>query len=138
MSAARRYSQFYMWQPGGSFSTPYMTTQLIMAAKEMKKKILEYAVKPTPAYNSSHFMKTEQPPAFPGKKPEDLDIKDSMVFEKANPGNRKSVREVADIFWDVDPGDFASCGRHGKQHDHGWKTGSEPICHGPAGAFYRS
>ncbi len=96
-------SQFYMWQPGGSFSTPYMTTQLIMAAKEIRKKILEYAVKQTPAYNSSHFMKTEQPPAFPGKKPEDLDIKDSMVFEKADPGNRKSVREVADIFWDVDP-----------------------------------
>jgi CO/xanthine dehydrogenase Mo-binding subunit len=96
-------SQFYMWQPGGSFSTPYMTTQLIMAAKDIKKKILEYAVKSTPAYNSSHFMKTAQPPAFPGKKPEDLDIKDSMVFEKANPENRKGVREVADIFWDVDP-----------------------------------
>jgi xanthine dehydrogenase molybdenum-binding subunit len=35
-----------------------------------------------------------QPAAFPGKKPEDLDIKDSMVFEKANPGNRKSVIEA--------------------------------------------
>ena len=42
-------------------------------------------------------------PAFPDKKPEDLDIRDSMVFEKVNPANKKSVREVADIFWDVDP-----------------------------------
>jgi CO/xanthine dehydrogenase Mo-binding subunit len=96
-------SSFYMWQPGGSFSTAFINTQLVIAARELKKKILEYAVKPTPAYNTSHFFKTEQPPAFPDKKPEDLDIKDSMVFEKANPANRKTVREVADIFWDVDP-----------------------------------
>ena len=33
-------------------------------------------------------------PAFPGKKPEDLDIRDSMVFEKANPNNKKSITEV--------------------------------------------
>jgi CO/xanthine dehydrogenase Mo-binding subunit len=96
-------SSFYMWQPGGSFSTCFINTQLIMAARELKEKILEYAVKRKPAYNTSHYFKTEQPPAFPGKKPEDLDIKDSMVFEKANPANRKSIREVADIFWDEDP-----------------------------------
>jgi xanthine dehydrogenase molybdenum-binding subunit len=96
-------SSFFMWQPGGSYSTTFITTQLIMAAQELKKKILEYAVRPTPAYNCSHFYKTEQPPAFPGKKPEDLDIRDSYVFEKANPSNRKTVREVADIFWDADP-----------------------------------
>ena len=96
-------SSFFMWQPGGSFSTAFITTQLIMAARELKRKLLECAVKPTPAYNTSHFFKTVQPPAFPGKRPEDLDIRDSMIFEKANPANRKSVREVADIFWDVDP-----------------------------------
>ena len=92
-----------MWQPGGSFSTGFINTQLVLAAKELKRKLLENAVKPTPAYNSIHFFKTEGPPAFPGKKPEDLDIRDSMVFEKANPAIKKSVREVADIFWDVDP-----------------------------------
>ncbi len=96
-------SSFFMWQPGGSFSTAFITTQLVMAAKELKKKLLEYAVRPTPAYNASHFFKTAQPPAFPGKKPEDLDIKDSMIYEKANPANRKTVREVADIFWDENP-----------------------------------
>jgi xanthine dehydrogenase molybdenum-binding subunit len=26
-----------------------------------------------------------------------------MIFEKANPANRKALREVADIFWDEDP-----------------------------------
>ena len=96
-------STFYMWQPGGSFSTAYINTQLVMAARELKRKLLQYAVRPTPAYNTSHFYKTEQPPAFPGLKPEDLDIRDSMIFEKANPKNRKTVREVADIFWDTDP-----------------------------------
>lgn len=117
-------SSFYMWQPGGSFSSPYINTQLVMAAQELKKKLLGYAVQPMPAYNASHFMKTAQPPAFPGKKPEDLDIKDSMVFEKANPGNRKHIREVADIFWDADPaishpvvGRIAGLTMDGKQDD---------------------
>jgi CO/xanthine dehydrogenase Mo-binding subunit len=96
-------SSFYMWQPGGSFSTTFITTQLILAARELKRKLLEYAVRRTPAYNASHFFKTEQPPAFPNKNSEDLDIKDSMIFEKANPSNRKPLREVADIFWDEDP-----------------------------------
>ncbi|MBN1567754.1 MAG: molybdopterin-dependent oxidoreductase [Acidobacteria bacterium] len=96
-------SSFYMWQPGGSFSTAFINTQLVLAARELKRKLLEYAVRPTPAYNTSHFFKTEGPPAFPDKKPEDLDIQDSHIFEKANPANRKTVREVADIFWDADP-----------------------------------
>lgn len=96
-------SSFYMWQPGGSFSTAYINTQLVMAARALKRKILEYAVTPTPAYNSSHFLKTAHPPAFPGLRPGELDIRDSFVFEKSRPRNRKPVREVADIFWDADP-----------------------------------
>ena len=128
-------SSFYMWQPGGSFSTAFITTQLVMAAKELKKKILEYAVKPTPAYNSSHFFKTEQPPAFPGKKPEDLDIKDSYVFEKANPANRKSVREVADIFWDVDPAISHPVVGTVKQHDRGREAGFDLVCMGRQAHF---
>ena len=40
------------------------------------------------------MMRPAQPAMFPGKKPEDLDIKDSMVFEKADPDNRKSITEV--------------------------------------------
>ena len=81
-------SSFYMWQPGGSFSTAYINTQLVMAARELKRKILEYAVSPTPAYNSSHFFKTAGPPAFPGLRPEELDIRDSFVLK----GRRKTGR----------------------------------------------
>jgi CO/xanthine dehydrogenase Mo-binding subunit len=95
-------TNYHLWQPGGSFGTCYINTQLIPAARELKQKILEYAVRPRPAL----FGGPEQPPLFPDKKPEDLDIKDSIVFEKANPGNRKTVREVADTWWTRDPAIF--------------------------------
>ena len=103
-------TNFHLWQPGGSFGTNYITTQLILAARELKQKILEYAVRPKPGLYTS----PARPAVFPNKKPEDLDIKDSMVFEKANPNNRKTVREVADAFWALDP----------------------PISHPPAGTLY--
>jgi CO/xanthine dehydrogenase Mo-binding subunit len=95
-------SNYFLWQVGGSFGTGYINTQLILAARELRQKILEYAVKPKPGL----FISPERPPLFPGKKPEDLDIQDSMVFEKANPANRKTVREVADAWWAQDPAIF--------------------------------
>jgi CO/xanthine dehydrogenase Mo-binding subunit len=103
-------SNFHLWQPGGSFGTGYITTQLILAARELKQKILEYAVRPKPGLYTSPARLA----LFPDLNPEDLDIKDSMVFEKANPGNRKTIREVADAFWVLDP----------------------PIVHPPAGTLY--
>ena len=92
-------SNFHLWQPGGSFGTGYITTQLIVAARQMRKKILEYAVKPKPAL----YVSPARDPLFPGCSPDDLDIQNSMVFEKANPENRKTIREVADEFWAIDP-----------------------------------
>jgi len=103
-------SNYHFWQPGGSFGTGYMTTQVILAARELKQKILEYAVKPKPGL----FISPARPPLFPNLKPEDLDIKDSVVFERANPNNRRTIREVADAFWILDP----------------------PIFHPPAGTLY--
>ena len=103
-------TNFHLWQPGGSFGSCFINTQLILAARELKQKILEYAVR-TPA---ASFFGPPRPPFFPGKKPEELDVRDSMVFEKANPGNRKTVREVADAWWTQDP----------------------PIFHPPAGNLY--
>lgn len=103
-------SNFHLWQQGGSFGTGYITTQLILAARELKEKILEYAVKPKPGLYTS----PARPPIFPNLTPDDLDIRDSMVFEKKNPANRKSIREVADEFWALEP----------------------PIFHPPAGTLY--
>jgi xanthine dehydrogenase molybdenum-binding subunit len=84
--------------PGGSFGTTGGTPQLVLAAREMKRKILNYAVQPKQSFGG------EQGEAFfPDMKSEDLDIKESMIYEKANPANRKSVAEVADAFWNADP-----------------------------------
>ncbi len=84
---------YHFAEPGGSFGTISTTPQLILAARQLKQKILRYAVTARP----------REAAYFPGKKPEDLDVRDSMVFEKANPNNRKTVAEVADAFWNSDP-----------------------------------
>jgi len=76
--------------PGGSWGTITTVPQLIVAARELKQRILQAAIAPRPGA----MMRPAQPALFAGKKPEDLDIKDSMVFEKANPANKKSITEV--------------------------------------------
>jgi CO/xanthine dehydrogenase Mo-binding subunit len=57
-------------------------------ARLLKRKVLEAAVSPRGATQLNSF-----PPAFPGKKPEDLDMRDSVIFEKANPENRMNLAE---------------------------------------------
>ncbi len=84
---------YHFAEPGGSYGTISTTPQLVLAARQLKQKILQYAVTARP--QGAAF--------FPGKQPKDLDIRDSVVFEKANPGNRKSVTEVANAFWNADP-----------------------------------
>jgi CO/xanthine dehydrogenase Mo-binding subunit len=66
---------------------------LIESARKLKKVILECAVKPRMGY-----MGPALAPIFPGKKAEELDIRDSEVFEKANPSNRKPVANIAIFF----------------------------------------
>ena len=84
---------YHFAEPGGSYGTISTTPQLILAARQLKRKILQYAV--TPRQKGAAF--------FPGKNAEDLDIGDSMIFEKAHPGSRKTVAEVANAFWNADP-----------------------------------
>ena len=84
---------YHFAEPGGSYGTISTTPQLILAARELKKKILKYAV--SPGQKGTAF--------FPGRKPEELEIRDSVIFEKDNPGNRKTVTEVANAFWSSDP-----------------------------------
>ena len=58
------------------------------------------------------------PPAhFPGKKAEDLDVKDGFVFEKANPSNKKTVKEVADSILERGSGNHPSHGSIGERID---------------------
>ena len=81
------------------------TPQLIVAARELKRKIIDYAVRPStgPMMSGRGFSSGPDQSAFPGKKAEDLDVKDGVIFEKANPINKKSVEEVARAFWEDDP-----------------------------------
>ncbi len=96
---------YRFWVPGGAMGISQNTPQLIYAARELKKKIIDYALRRTPV----QMFPGRKPdpgagqPIFPGKKAEDLDVQDGYVFEKANPDNRKSVREVAGSFWGDDP-----------------------------------
>lgn len=76
--------------------TPDTSTNLVIngfttrnAARALKKKILQVATSPRGFTQLTKF-----PPAFPGLKPEDLDIKDSVIFEKANPSNRMTMTEL--------------------------------------------
>ena len=93
---------YRFWVPGGAMGITRNTPQLIAAARQLKQKILEYSVNPPAA---SMLFPGAKPPqaAFPGKKREELDVKEGFVFEKANPGNRKSIKEIAGPFWGDDP-----------------------------------
>ena len=57
-------------------------------AKRAKQKLLELAT------TTVHLIERDIPPAFPGKKPEDLDVKDSVIYVKGDPSIRKTVAEV--------------------------------------------
>jgi CO/xanthine dehydrogenase Mo-binding subunit len=84
---------YHFAEPGGSYGTISTTPQLILGARQLKQKILQYAVTPRP----------KEAAFFPGKKATDLDVRESMVFEKGNPKNTKTVAEVANAFWNADP-----------------------------------
>ncbi len=58
------------------------------AARLLKQKILEAATSPSGKTQRGSF-----PPAFPGRKPHDLDIKESVIYVKAEPSERLSLAE---------------------------------------------
>jgi len=88
---------FYRQQndPGFFAMTPDSSTNMSVngfairnAARILKRKILEAATTPTAISQRGSYA-----PAFPGMKPEDLDIKDSVIYVKANPSNRMTLAE---------------------------------------------
>lgn len=93
-------SAYCLAQPAGSSGTVNATVQLITAARELKQKILAVA-----GSSKSGFMfgMGGGSGSFQGKDPVDLDIKDSYVFEKGNPENRKQVSQVVGGFMNTNP-----------------------------------
>jgi len=93
---------YFMGLIGGSAGTISNTPTLVKCARKAKRMILELACQP---YYSDYFLPKFEPPTpsfpkepgpadFPGKTWQELDIKDSIIFEKANPSNKKTIREV--------------------------------------------
>ncbi len=87
---------FYMAVPGGGTNMCANGMALRKACKQVRDGILETAThvasQVVPTYHCDNLRITE--PVFPGLNPEELDIKDSVVFEKANPDNKKTIQEV--------------------------------------------
>jgi CO/xanthine dehydrogenase Mo-binding subunit len=93
-------SAYCLAQPAGSSGTVNATPQLVYAAREMKRQILERAATPTPGFM---FNPSAAPNPASTKKPEDFDLQDSMVFEKANPDKKRPVSQVAGGFMSSNP-----------------------------------
>ena len=131
-------SAYQFWVPGGSMGIGQSTPQLVLAARELKKKILSYAVRPRPAAMMPMPMMGGTQPMFPGKKVEELDVRDGYVFEKANPANRKTVKEVANAFWGEDPAIVHPIAPNMNGPDAERETASGDVHHEPPGAFHGS
>ena len=83
------------FDPGFFAMTPDSSTNMSVngfairnAARHLKRKILEAATSPSGKTQRGSF-----PPAFPGYKPEDLDIKDSVIYVKAGISQKMSLAE---------------------------------------------
>jgi CO/xanthine dehydrogenase Mo-binding subunit len=93
-------SAYCLAQPAGSSGTVNATPQLVYAARELKQKILEQAAAPMPGFM---FGPMGGSGASASKKPEDFDIKDSMIFEKANPEKKRSLSQATSGFMSQNP-----------------------------------
>ncbi len=85
--------------PAGSLGTTLNTLGLVLNSRKMKKMLLEYALKPSSSIKPARG--NPPPPGFSpfeGKKIEDLDIRDSIIFEKANKGNTMPVRRLTGAY----------------------------------------
>ncbi len=87
-------------QPAGSAGTVNALPQLLRVAAELKRKILERAAMPMPSFMGNRGGASG--PAS-GRNPEDFDIKDSIVYEKANHDKKRTLGEVTGGFMGSGP-----------------------------------
>jgi CO/xanthine dehydrogenase Mo-binding subunit len=94
----KEYFSFEAAPPGSSAGMSYNSYALILNARKLKKLVLEYAVNPfTGSVHAPPFAiwaSPAIPSPFKGKSVEELDIKDGLIFEKANPGNALPVKTI--------------------------------------------
>jgi CO/xanthine dehydrogenase Mo-binding subunit len=83
------------FDPGFHLNSPDSASGLVVngwavrhAARILKQKILESATSPTAPTQRGSYK-----PAFPNTNPEELDIKDSVIFVKSNPSRRMTLAD---------------------------------------------
>ena len=67
------------------------------AARKIRAMILKQCC--TPCVSGTEPNTVNQPAQFPGLTPDKLELKESVVFEKAKPDNKKTLQEVASYQW---------------------------------------
>ena len=103
---------FFTMTPDSSTNTSVNGFAIRHAARLLKQKILEAATSPSGKTQRGSF-----PPAFPGRKPHELDIKESVIYVKAKPSERLSLAEF------VRPAGSAGALCYSAEFGHG-----APIC----------
>jgi len=88
---AMEYCGWHQCPPAGSLAFTMAAWSIKRCAKKLKAMILEYVTQSRVI--GAHC--TEVPAFFPGKTPDELDIKGGAVFEKADPGNTFTLAAVA-------------------------------------------
>jgi len=103
------YRQFH--EQGFARMTPDSATNLCVngyavrnAARLLKRKILEVATTPRTVEHPDFCV----PATFPDCKPEDLDIKDGVIYVKADPLKRMTMKEFVGPSFIMGPMDIAS------------------------------
>lgn len=97
-------SAFCLAQPAGSTGTVNATVQLVIAARELKQKILEASGESMQGgMQGFMFGRGRDSGSSRSVNAGDYDIKDSYVFEKANPENRRHVSQVTGGFMQTNP-----------------------------------
>jgi CO/xanthine dehydrogenase Mo-binding subunit len=96
-------SRYQLACPGGSCNTVSNVATLVRAARKAKRMLLEQVCQlaysdPTRAPTVPQSFAEGQPALFPGKTWEELDVYDSVVFEKANPDNSHTVKEICSYY----------------------------------------
>jgi CO/xanthine dehydrogenase Mo-binding subunit len=93
-------TNYYLGHPGGSTACVANSCSIVPCARKAKKMLLQLACQPT-CNSTSKAPRDRIPPgpaAFPDMTPEDLECEDSVIFEKANPENKMTVKEVMNTY----------------------------------------
>ncbi|MBA7617371.1 4-hydroxybenzoyl-CoA reductase subunit alpha [subsurface metagenome] len=111
---------FFTMTPDSSTNMSVNGFAIRNCARLLKRKILEAATSPRAATQLGSAS-----PAFPGKKPEELDIKESVIYEKANPSNRRTLAEFVGYAGAMGPigsprGEPMPSGEKGVRHPFTW------------------